>query len=198
MDITSKKIAEVIESNSAGFVAQCYEIEGAPPLGALMKVNTSAGTVFGVVCFAETHGLEPGRRITARGEHAETEDDIYKNNPHIKKLLITDFHVSIVGHRRGDDIFHYLPQNTAPIHGFIYFCTLEEIRKFTKRLDYLKLLIDADLPVSGDEIIAASVRYAGQAYTDQLNFFIRAGREIATLLCGDTARLNAILKRLRV
>jgi hypothetical protein len=198
MDITSDKIAEVIESNSAAFVAQCYEVEAAPPLGALMKVSAVNGTIFGVVCFAETHGLEPGRRIIARGENAETEADIYKQNPHIKKLLTTDFHVSIVGHQRGNDIFHYLPQNAVPIHGFVYFCTLEEIKAFTQCLDYLKLLIDADLPVSGDEIIAASVRYAGLAYPDYLSFFVRAGREMATQLSGDTARLNAILKRLRI
>jgi hypothetical protein len=192
------KIAEVIESNSAGFTAQCYKLEEAPPLGALVKVVPEPGAIFGVVYFAETHSLEPGRRIIARGENMSTEEEIYKNNPQLKKLLTTHFKVSIIGHQREDDIFHYLPQNAARIHSFVYRCTDDETRAFTQRLDYLKLLIDADLPVSCDEIVAASVRYAGQAYNNHQDFFIRAGREIATLLSGDTARLNAILKRLRL
>ena len=198
MDITENKIAEVIESNSAGFIAQCYELEEAPPLGALVKVNSGQEVVFGVVCFTETHGLEPGRRIIARGGDVETEADIYRVNPHIKKLLTTDFNVSIVGHRRDNSIFHYLPKKSVPIHGFVYFSSIEEVQAFTRYLDYLKLLIDADLPVSADEIIAASVRYAGRAYSDHANFFVRAGRELAILLSGDTARLNAIMKRLRI
>jgi hypothetical protein len=198
MDITDKKIAEVIESNSAGFTAQCYVLEEAPPLGALVKVNSGKGVVFGMVCYAETHGLEPGRRIIARGENVETEEDIYRMNPQIKKLLTTDIKMVIVGHQRGDNVFHYLPQSAVAIHSFVYFCTQEEIRNFTGCLDYLKLLIDADLPVSCDEIIAASIRYAGRAYSDHMSFFVRAGRELAALLSGDSTRLNAILKRLRI
>jgi hypothetical protein len=198
MDIVSNKIGEVIESSSGGFTAQCYQLDEAPPLGALLKVNYSSGNVYGVVCFAGTHSLEPGRRIIARGEDADTEDSIYQQNPQIKKLLTTDFQVSITGYLEGEKIFHYLPPKAVPLHSFVYYCSDEEVKAFTQSLDFFRLLVDAHLPISCDEIIAACIRSTGQAYSDPLSFRIRAGRELATLLGGDTNRLNSILARLRL
>jgi hypothetical protein len=91
-----------------------------------------------------------------------------------------------------------LPPKAVPLHRFVYYCSNEEVEAFTRSLDFFRLLVDAQLPVSCDEIIAACIRYSGQAYSDSLAFRVRAGRELATLLGGDINRLNSILTRLRV
>ena len=193
----AQRVAEVIEASSAEFVAQCYQLEQAPPLGSLVKTKDILCEIYGIVYNVETHSLDPGRRVVARGEGMETEEEIYRANPQLAKLLATDFKALVVGHRQGNGLYHYLPPKPAPIHGFVYVCQLEEVELFVQSLDFLSLLVDARLSISVDEVIAACLRYASRAYPDSEAFLIKAGREMARLLSGDTQRLNSVLKRLR-
>jgi len=194
---TGNKIAEVIEASSAEFIAQCYRLDQAPPLGSLVKTKDKLGEIYGVVYNVETHSLEPGRRVVARGENMKAEEDIFRANPQLVKLLSTDFKVMVVGHSQGDGLYHYLPPKPAPIHSFVYICQLEEVRAFTQSLDFLSLLAGARLPIPVDEVIAACLRHSSQAHTDPQAFLIKAGKEVACLLSGDVIRLNSLLKRLR-
>jgi hypothetical protein len=92
----------------------------------------------------------------------EPEDKIFRANPQLTKLLDTDFKALVVGHRRGDGLYHYLPPKPVPIHGFVYICQLEEVELFAQSLDFLNLLVDARLSISVDEVIAACLRYASR------------------------------------
>jgi hypothetical protein len=191
------KTAEVIEASSAEFTAQCYKLDQAPPLGSLVKTQDKLGEIYGVVYNVETHSLEPGRRVVARGEKVKTEDDIFKANPQLAKLLSTDFKVLVVGHSLGKNLYHYLPPKPASIHSFVYICQLEEVKAFTRSLDFLSLFVDARLPISVDEVMAACLRYASQAHPAPQAFLVKAGKELAGMLGGDVNRLNSLLKRLR-
>jgi hypothetical protein len=191
------KIAEVIEVSSAEFTAQCYKLDQAPPLGSLVKTHDKHGEIYGVVYNVETHGLDPGRRVVARGENLEAEEDIFKANPQLSRLLSTDFKVLVVGHFLGKSLYHYLPPKPASIHSFVYICQSEEVRAFTQLLDFLNLLVYAGLPVPVDEVIAACLRCASQAHSDPQAFLVKAGKELARLMSSDTRRLNSLLKRLR-
>ena len=193
----AQRVAEVIEASSAEFVAQCYKLDQAPPLGSLVKTKDKLWEIYGIVYNIETRSLEPGRRVVARGEDMETEDEIFRANPQLTKLLSTDFNALVVGHCQGDSIYHYLPPKPAPIHSFVYTCQLEEVEAFTQSLDFLGLLVDARLSISVDEVVAACLRYASQAYPDSQDFLMKAGKELACLLSSDTKRLNSVLKRLR-
>ena len=195
MDL-KEKVAEVIEANSAAFVAQCYKLEQAPPLGALVKYYDKTREVYGIVCSTETHSIEQGRRVAIRGETVETKDEIYKANPQLVKLLTTDFSVIVTGYRDTSGMHYYLPADPVPIHGFIYGCGSEEYGKFTESLDFLNLLTDSRLPIPVDEVIAAFLRHASQYQADSTAFLINAGKELAWLMSGDTKRLTSILRRL--
>jgi hypothetical protein len=197
MDLT-EKLAEVIESNSAGFVAQCYKLEQSPPLGALVKYCDDEEEIYGIVYSIETHSMEQGRRVAVRGEGMDTKDDIYRDNPQLVKLLATDFRVIVIGYQDSVGVHYYLPQNPVPIHGFIYHCQSEEYTKFTQSFDFLGLLVDSRLPVSVDEIIAAFLRFSSRHHADPTHFLISAGKELAWFLSGDTKRLTSILRRLQV
>jgi len=191
------KIGEVIETSSAEFTAQCYKLTEAPPLGSLVKTQDKFGEIYGVVYNVETHSLDPGRRVLARGENMKAEEEIFAANPQLSKLLTTDFRVLLVGHVEGKSIHHYLPPKSASIHSFVYICRLEEVRAFTESLDFLSLIMNARIPVPVDEVAGACIRYTSQAHSDPNAFLIKAGKELAYMLSGEVNRLNSLLKRLK-
>jgi hypothetical protein len=196
-DRLGEKIGEVIETSSAEFTAQCYKLDQAPPLGSLVKTQDKLGEIYGIVYDVETHGLEPGRRVVARGENLKAEEEIFAANPQLSRLLTTDFRVLIVGHVEGKRWHHYLPPKSASIHSFVYCCRPEEVKVFTQALDFLSLIINARIPVSVDEVIGACLRYASQVHHDPDAFLVRAGKELARMLSSDVNRLNSLLKRLK-
>ena len=191
------RIAEVIEAGTTDFTAQCYELYQSPPLGSLVK--TGGGTVeqYGIIYNAETTGIDPNRNPIARGKDEATEEEIYRTSPQLLKLLRSEFSALIVGHRDDDKLFHYLPPTPARIHGFVYRCGPEEIREFSRSLDFLNILLNANLPVSVDELAAATLRQMGQSQEDRDVFMVAAGKELASLLSSQYALLKSILRRLK-
>ena len=189
------KIAEVIEADTLTFSAQCYELHQAPPFGSLVRTGDGSIQIYGVVCNAATTSIEPGRRPIARGKDEAEEEDIYRANPQLAKLLRTDFNALVVGHQEGDSLHHYLPPRPARIHHFVYLCDLDEVREFTQALDFLSLLVAASIPT--EELIAACLRNASQAYPDRHSFLVKAGKELSLLLGGELSRLSTILKRIK-
>ena len=187
------KIAEVIEATSAGFTAQCYELYQSPPLGSLVR----SGEIYGIVGNSATAGIEPGRRPIARGKNEKEEEDIYRSSPQLAKLLRSEFSVMVVGHRDGEKICQYLPPAPARIHSFVYLCGAGEVLEFSRCLDFLTLLVNAQLPVPTDEIIAAALRGMGRVREDAHDFLVAAGKELAVLLSGQYQVLRSILGRLR-
>jgi hypothetical protein len=76
-------------------------------------------------------------------------------------------------------------------------CTDEELREFTDRFDYFRLVLDSRDLLS-DELLAAHLRSAAQARDKARDaFLVGAGRELARLLAMDLVRLDAILRRIR-
>ena len=191
------KIGEVIETSSAEFMAQCYKLDEAPPLGVLVKTQANSFAIYGVVYNVETHGLDPGRRVVARGENVEAAEEIFAANPQLSRLLMTDFRVLVVGYVQGKNWQHYLPPKPASIHSFVYTCRPEEVREFTQTLDFLSLLLNARIDVPVDEVAAACLRHASQVHGDPDAFLVKAGKELAHTLSSDINRLNSLLKRLK-
>ena len=192
-----QRVGEVIEASTTDFVAQCYKLYQSPPLGSLVKTRDLAMELYGIVYNATTTSFEPGRRPIARGKDETTEEEIYRASPQLLKLLKSEFSALVVGHRQGDKLYHYLPPKPARIHGFVYLCSPEEVKKFSQSFDFLNILINTRLPVSADELIAACLRQMSQVYEDRRAFLVAAGKELAILLSGDFNQLKAILGRIK-
>ena len=192
-----ERVGEVIEAGTTGFVAQCYELYNSPPLGSLVKTGNEDVESFGIVYFAETSGIEPGRRPVARGKNEPSEAAIYSSSPQLTKLLRTEFSALVVAHRQKDGIRYYLPDRPARIHGFVYQCPIEEVKDFSRSLDFLQLVLNSQLSVPVEEVVAASLRQMSRVSEDPHRFLVAAGKELAVLLGGDFARLKAILGRIR-
>lgn len=193
----NSKIAEVIAGNNREFTAQCYHLNTSPSLGSLVKTRLGEnGKIFGVVYLVETHGLEPGRRVFVRGGKLENEEEIYKENPQLEKLLVTDFNVLVLGYSTDDNIYHFLPPQPPPVHSFVYVCDENEMVDFTLSLNFLGLLADSKISVPIDEVIAAFLRNVSKYHKDPHDFLVKAGRELIWVYGSDIRRLNSLLKRL--
>ncbi len=191
------RVGEVIEASTTDFTAQCYELYQSPPLGSLVKTVDSPLELYGIVYNAATTSIEPGRHPIARGKDEASEEDIYRASPQLLKLLHSEFSVVVVGHKEGDKLYHYLPPKPARIHSFVYLCSPEEVKEFSQSFDFLNILINARLPVSTDELIAACLRLMCQVYEDRHTFLVAAGKELAILLSGQFNQLKAILGRIK-
>jgi hypothetical protein len=193
----AERAGEVIEASTTNFVAQCYELYQSPPLGSLVKTRDMPVELYGIVYHAATTSLEPGRRPIARGKDEVAEEEIYRSSPQLLKLLRTEFSALVVGYREEEKLYQYLPPKPARIHGFVHLCLPEEVKEFSQSFDFLNILVNARLPVSADELVAASLRQMSQAYEDRHAFLVGAGKELAVLLSGQFNQLKAILGRIR-
>ena len=205
-----ERVGEVVESASHRFTAQCYRLYESPPLGALVRTEAPMSSegrqdsadgpfnIYAVVSGIGTQALDPGRPVVARGESQETEDDIYRSNPQLARLLSTRFDALIVGHGTDHQYNQYLPASPPRIHAFVYKCGPDEVQNFTGALDFLTTLAEAAGPGGGtnDEVIAACLRNAGAQQRDSHGFLVRAGKALARHMAGDLPRLNSILKKL--
>ncbi len=191
------RVGEVIEASTTDFVAQCYELYQSPPLGSLVKTTDLPVELYGIVYHATTAGIEPGRRPIARGKDESSEKEIYRSSPQLLKLLRTEFSALVVGYRENEKLYRYLPPKPARIHSFVYLCSPDEVREFGQSFDFLNILINAHLPVSAEELVAASLRQMSQVYADPRAFLVTAGKELAVLLGGEFNRLKSILGKIK-
>ncbi len=191
------RAGEVIEANTTEFTAQCYKLYQLPPLGSLVKTGSPELELYAVVYNATTTSLEPGRRPIARGRDEDSEEAIYRSSPQLKKLLKSEFSAIVVGYKAGDTIHYYLPPKPARIHSFVYLCPPQEVKDFSQSFGFLNILLNTNLPLPQDELIAACLRQMSQVHEDGHAFLVAAGKQLATMLSGDFNQLEAILERMR-
>ncbi len=193
----TERAGEVIEASTGDFIAQCYELYQSPPLGSLVKTVDSPVELYGIVYQATTASLEPGRRPIARGRDEASEADIYRSSPQLLKLLRSEFSALVVGHRQDGKLYHYLPPKPARIHSFVYLCSPDEVREFSRSFDFFNMLLNSRLPVSAEEVVAAALRRMSQVHEDPHAFLVAAGKELAIILGGEFNRLKSILGKIK-
>lgn len=188
----SRRVGEIVESTSTSFVAQCYRLDGAPPLGGL--VRTDSPVIYGVVSRIITEPLDSARPVLARGEGASSEEEVLLSNPQLARLLTSRMDVVIAGHGVSESLRQYLPSLPPKMHSFVYVCSFEETLEFTRSLDLLHLLLNSGFP-HADEIVGACLRQTAAAHQAPEEFLLGACRTLAVELAGDVARLNSIIRR---
>jgi hypothetical protein len=188
-----QKIAEVIEASTTEFVAECYDLYGLPPLGALVKTVDGTTGVYGIVCNETTSSVESGRRPIARGRNEPSEEAVYRANPQLSKLLRSEFSAIVVGHHQGEELHQYLAPVPARIHGFVYLCPAEEVNDFSRSFDFLNVLLNTRQPVPVEEVIGAALRHMSRSQPDRRSFMVSAGKELAVMLGSDFNRLRVLL-----
>jgi len=195
------RVGRVLRAGTRGFAIGC----------AVMQPDIPA---FG--SFVRADGLRPGSAIYGLIYDVSVEDDLF-----VRQFISADPPEEVVRDQRenrqvpievsvlavgtgqglggdGARIHHCLPAQPPVTLDWLYQCTDEEVRAFTARFDYFRLVLDAR-EVPADELLAASLRAAAAARPEdeRETFLVEAGRELARLLSGDPVRLEELLRRLR-
>ncbi len=188
-------VAEVIESSTTEFTAECRELNSSPPFGTLVKAHSSPWFIYGVVHHISTQSIEPYRRPIAFGK---TEEELRQEQPQIYALLRTHFKALVVGYAMEGEqstIIQAIPPVPARLHTFVYTCTPEEVRQFSSDLHFLRTVINATRGLS-DELLVAVCCHTVAAYGGKREYLVQLGKELCRLLRDDYHRLTHLLKRI--
>ncbi|MGB3615507.1 MAG: HAS-barrel domain-containing protein [Elainellaceae cyanobacterium] len=197
-------IAEVIETSTTEFLAQCLQPQDLsyatmPPFGSWVKAvdETSGNWVYGVVYHATTSSVDAVHRTQALGLSL---DELREQQPQIFAMLKTDFHAAIVGFWHDGDsasYFQYLPPRPPQVHQPVYQCSTDEVIAFTETLDFLRTLLQVTgAPV--DSLVAATIREVYQLRKGDRPWLVQAGRTLSLLLKDDYDRLRIILGQIHL
>ncbi len=199
-------IAEVIETTTTEFLAQCLEPEDLsfppmPPFGSwVCSVDEESGNqVYALVYYATTMPIDSVHRARALGLSLQ---DLREEQPQIFAMLKTEFRAAIVGFEQpsgsissNNRVYQYLPPRPPQIHQAVYRCEPEAIIKFTEELDFLRTLLFVNgAPV--DSLTAAAIREVYQLRKADRQWLIKAGRTLSVLLKDDYDRLRFILSQI--
>ncbi|BDI28328.1 hypothetical protein CCAX7_003790 [Capsulimonas corticalis] len=152
--------------------------------------------VYALVFGSQTASLEQGRRPSALGY--EDEEELRAQQPQIFELLRTEFSGLLVAYSDGDKgLRRHLPPRSPRVHSRVYPCTHEEIRALTSDLSFLRGVLNGSGALGGapaDELVAACLRQAAPAQSNEQAFLLKAGKALAGFLSEDYDRLQAILR----
>ena len=190
----SGRIGEVVEASSTSFLSQCYRLYEAPPLGALVRAGKPG--VYGVVCRVVTEPLDAGRPVLARGEDAATEEEVFRSNPQLERLLTSRFESLVLGHQDSGSPRPVLPPIPPRVHAFVHLCEDGEAVALLEGGGWLRSLLSSNIPTA-DQVAVALLRRATGFDQDSEVLLMESCRELAWELAGDLPRLSAILKAVR-
>ena len=167
-----------------------------PPLGSLVAVAMPGGeTLYGVVAFGQTSGVDAGRRAVMRGSEEVFDEAIYAQHPELTRILRTTFRAVIVGYAGPDArAKHHLPPYPPPLHYSVIRCDRGATCAFTAVPRYFPMLAASEGEVAPEQLLAAHIRcvYDDRGRDDE--WLAAAGRQVARLLKRDYDRLLTVLE----
>lgn len=189
------QVGRVLRASTRGFTAGCAVMQpDLPVFGSFVRAEGHAPghAVYGLIYDVSVEDDLFVRQFISAGIPDEVVFDQRRN-----RQVPVEVSVLAVGCREGGAIRHCLPAQPPMTLDWLYVCTAEEVRAFTARFDYFRLVLDArDVPA--DEVLAASLRLAAavRPEAERRSFLVEAGRELARLLASDPVRLEGLLRRL--
>ncbi len=204
-DRPSYHIAEVIETATTEFLAQCLDPDDLsfpvmPPFGSWVKSldEESGNQVYAVVYHATTMPIDSIHRARALGLSLQ---DLREQQPQIFAMLKTEFRAAIVGFKQQQSakspsqVYQYLPPRPPQIHQAVNHCQPQEIVEFSEQLDFLRTLLQVNgAPV--EALTAAAIREIYQLRQGDRPWLVKAGRTLSVLLKDDYDRLKIILSQI--
>ncbi len=202
-------IAEVIETATTEFLAQCLEPEELnfpvmPPFGSWVKAmdEESGNKVLALVSHVTTSPIDSVHRATALGLSLT---DLREQQPQIFAMLKTEFRAVIVGfeaptnsgngvHPFPGRLYQYLPPRPPQIHQAVYQCEPQEVIRFSEQLDFLRILLEIQ-GVPTEALVGGALREVYRLRQLDRQWLVNAGRTLSILLKDDYDRLRYILSQ---
>lgn len=191
-------IGEIIETTSVDFLAESLTLHQPPMLGELVKVQVGGQDFcYGVVAFGTTSSPDAGRRAVRRSSDGITDEAVYAQHPQLNRLLQTVFRAVLVGwHDEASfdqAVRQTLPPAPPPLHHSVHAASASEVRAFTERTHYFRLILATVREVPAEQVLAAHIRLVAGRRADGERWLARAAREAAGLLKSDHERLLSLL-----
>lgn len=196
MGNTNIQVGRVLRAGTRGFTIGCTVMQpDIPAFGSFVRVQGRApdSVIYGLIYDVSVEDDPFVRQFIS----ANPPDEVVRDQRQNRQMPI-EVSVLTVGCGDGQAIRYCLPAQPPAALDWLYLCNDDEVRAFTSRFDYFRLVLEAR-EVPADELLAASLRLAAAARpeSDRTSFLIAAGRELARLLAGDPVRLEGLLLRLR-
>ena len=189
-----QRIGEIVETSTTGFVAVSKTLHQPPALGSLVKVQLGGEDyAYGVVAFGTTVSPDPGRRAVPRASDEVYDEAVYARQPQLTRVLHTEFSVVLVGCFEDGSIRQHLPPQPPRLHYDVHECTPDEVRRFSERQVYFRLLLDAQVQVPAEQLLAAHIRQVYRARGRDAAWLERAARQVTSLLRDDYDRMMTVL-----
>lgn len=191
------RIGRVLRAGTRGFAVGCTVMQPeVPAFGSFVRVDsrTPGSAIYGLIYDVSVEDDPFVRQFIS----ANPPDEVVRDQRENRQMPI-EVRVLVVGCGDGETIRHCLPAQPPAALDWLYRCTDEEVRAFTERFDYFRLVLEAR-EVPADELLATGLRTAAAARpeNERGRFLTEAGRELARLLAGDPVRLEGLLRRLQV
>lgn len=208
-------IAEVIETATTEFLAQCLEPEDLsfatmPPFGSWVKARDedSGNQIYAIVYHVTTSPIDSVHRARALGLSLQ---ELREQQPQIFAMLKTEFRAAIVGYQPlyaaqngssrqlelDETVYQHLPPRPPQVHQAVYYCEPEEVIHFSEKLDFLRTLLQVNgAPVDG--LAAAAIREIYRLRRADRSWLVQAGRTLSILLKDDYDRLRIILSQIHL
>ena len=192
-----ERIGEIVATSSNSLTAASFTLHMPPPLGSLVRVAVEGDrqTLYGVVSYGTTSGLDPGRRVVRRSTQDVQDAAIYHEHPQLEKTLRTEYQAFLVGYEGPDGrIAQHLPPKPPPLHNSVWECDAEDVARFSQRRGYFRLLLETPGELPAEQLLAAHIREVTAARGDDKEWLAAAAREVASLLKREYDRLLGLLR----
>ena len=193
MEKTTHYIGRMLSANSRECVVSSLTPQNEiPPFGSMLRIplGKDQPEIYGIVTDITLEEDGFLRQIAGTADLAEEVIRDARENRNVPIVLRTAF----LGYTEGDRVLHLLPPRPPVTLTEIYPCSAREICEFTRKLGYLRLLMDVtNLPAG--ELLAVHLRLAAKAHVQlgDTDWAQRAVEEVMDLLSGDPAALIAVM-----
>lgn len=190
------QVGRVLRAGTRGFAIGCAVMQpDIPAFGSFVRAEAQASgeVIYGLIYDVSVEDDPFVRQFIGANPPEEVVRDQREN-----RQVPIEVNVLAVGTGDSGGIRHCLPSQPPITLDWLYQCGDAEIRAFTERFDYFRLVLGApDVP--SDELLAASLRAAAAVRPENAReaFLIEAGRELVRMLAGDPTRLESLLRRVR-
>ncbi len=189
-------VGRLLRANATGFVLGCHVSEtDAVSFGGLVRVSTREGEldIFGLVYdITITDDLMVKQlAISPQMSEEQRQDQLQRRQVPIEMGVLA------IGYRESGVIHRRLPPRPPLSLDRVALCAADEIRAFTEKLGYLRLVLRQrlrDVPV--EQLIVAHVAQAFAARSDDNEWALIAAGELIAQLRDDHATLLPLLEAL--
>ena len=186
-------IGRMLSANSRECVVSALTPQNEiPAFGSMLRIPMGEGQpeIYGVVTDVT---LEEDGFLRQIAGSADISEEVIRDAQENRNVPIV-IRVAFIGYMEGDKVLHLLPPRPPVTLTEIYPCSFREICEFTRKLGYLRLLLNiTNLPAG--ELLAVHLRLTAKAHVQMgdNDWAQRAVEEIMELLSGSPDGLIAVM-----